>query len=279
MENAELVYQAAVEVLGPPIADVDVKIAAIEEILRLGFIDTDQSQHFFGWLQEQQVLRQCGRVVGPRDTGKSRAAHYYAAGPSGLSGQVVYVKAPSNCSSRTIFSKILKGIHHAASFGKRQDIRPRTAGSLVDFGYQQVIVDNAQHLMREAVADLKDLFDDTRIPIVLVGVADVESRLDGYGLFESFPNLYPFEGLMEEDLRQTLMVIEQDILQLPELSGLAEGALFEALVKGSEGRIGKLVKIVHKATLKSLKRGHGKVDGSILMQSAMRYGQRYKPTV
>jgi DNA transposition AAA+ family ATPase len=43
------------------------------------------------------------------------------------------------------------------------------AGSLELFGIELLIVDNADNLQREALLDLKQLFDESGVPIVLVG--------------------------------------------------------------------------------------------------------------
>lgn len=97
--------------------------------------------------------------------GKTRAALHYR---NEDKKRVSYVKAWSASSSKRLFSQILKDINHAAPTGKRQDLRPRLAGSLELFGLELMIIDNADNLQKEALIDLKQLFEECHVPIVLV---------------------------------------------------------------------------------------------------------------
>ncbi|MEH2373491.1 ATP-binding protein [Nostoc sp.] len=103
--------------------------------------------------------------MGPRNVGKTRAALHYR---NEDKKRVSYVKAWSASSSKRLFSQILKDINHAAPTGKRQDLRPRLAGSLELFGLELMIIDNADNLQKEALIDLKQLFEECHVPIVLV---------------------------------------------------------------------------------------------------------------
>ncbi|MBD2013741.1 ATP-binding protein [Microcoleus sp. FACHB-53] len=276
MARSQLVTQTPVEVLAPQL-DLTAqlaKAAEIEELFKTGFIPTDRSSDYFKWLDELRFLKQCGRVIGPRDVGKSRASIHYREEDR---KRVSYVRAWSESSSKRLFTQILKDINHAAANGKREDLRPRLAGSLELFGIELVIVDNADNLQREALLDLKQLFDESGVPIVLVGGQEVDSKLDCFDLLTCFPTLFEFEKLNYEDLRKTLRTIELDILALPEASCLTKGTMFETLAISTEARIGILIKILTKAVLHSLKKGFGRVDEGILKNIANRYGMKYVP--
>ena len=80
-----------------------------------------------------------------------------------------------------------------------------------------------------------------------------------------------------EDFQKTLRTIELDILALPQASNLSEGTLFEILATSTQAQMGVLIKILTKAVLHSLKKGHGKVDEAILHNIASRYGKPYIP--
>lgn len=277
MARSQLVTQTPVEVLAPQL-DLTAqlaKAAEIEELFKTGFIPTDRSSDYFKWLDELRFLKQCGRVIGPRDVGKSRASIHYREEDR---KRVSYVRAWSESSSKRLFTQILKDINHAAANGKREDLRPRLAGSLELFGIELVIVDNADNLQREALLDLKQLFDESGVPIVLVGGQELDSKLYGFDLLTCFPTLFEFEQLNYEDFREALRIIECDILALlPEASDLREGTMFETLALSTEARIGILIKILTKAVLHSLKKGFGKVDEGILGKIANRYGMKYVP--
>lgn len=274
MAQPQRVDQAAVEVLAPQldITDLLAKTAVIEELFKTAFIPTDRSSQCFRWLDEQRLLKQCGRIIGPRDVGKSRSSLHYRGEDR---KRVSYVKAWSNSSSKRLFSQILKDINHAAPRGKRQDLRSRLAGCLEPFGIELLLIDNAENLQREAFIDLKQLYEESGVPIQLIGGQDLDSCLHNYDLLTCFPTLFEFDRLDYEDFQKTLDTIELDILALPEASNLAEGTLFEILATTTEARMGVLIKILTKAVLHSLKKGHGKVDEAILENIANRYGRRY----
>jgi DNA transposition AAA+ family ATPase len=276
MARPQLAIQPTVEVLAPQL-DLNAqlaKVVEVEEIFSNCFIPTDRASEYFRWLDELRILKQCGRVIGPRDVGKSRASLYYRDEDK---KRVSYVRAWSASSSKRLFSQILKDIKHAAPMGKRDDLRPRLAGSLELFGFEQVIIDNAENLQKEALLDLKQLFDESHVPIVLIGGQELDKILDDFDLLGNFPTLYEFDRLEENDLRKTLSTIEFDILALPEASNLSEGIIFELLAESTGARIGLLVKILTKAVLHSLKNGFSKVDQNILEKIANRYGRRYLP--
>jgi DNA transposition AAA+ family ATPase len=273
MARSQLATQTTVEVLAPQLDSAAqlAKVAEIEEIFRTAFIPTDRASEYFRWLDELRFLKQCGRVIGPRDVGKSRTSIHYRQEDR---KRVSYVRAWSESSSKRLFTQILKDINHAAANGKREDLRPRLAGSLELFGIELVIVDNADNLQREALLDLKQLFDESNVPIVLVGGKELDTSLEDYDLLTCFPTLFDFDQLDEEDLRKSLRTIEIDILGLPEASRLAEGPMFEILLFSTDTRIGVLIKILTKAVLHSLKKGFLKVDEEILEKIANRHGMK-----
>jgi len=276
MARSQLATQTTVEVLAPQLDSTAqlAKAAEIEEVFRTAFIPTNRTSEYFRWLDELRFLKQCGRVIGPRNVGKSRTSIHYRQEDH---KRVSSVRAWSESSSKRLFTQILKDINHAAANGKREDLRPRLAGSLELFGIELLIVDNADNLQREALLDLKQLFDESGVPIVLVGGQELDSKLHGFDLLTCFPTLFDFERLDYEDFRKTLRTIELDILALPEASCLTEGTMFEILATSTDARIGTLIKILTKAVLHSLKKGFVKVDEGILGKIANRYGMKYVP--
>ncbi len=276
MAQPQLATQPIVEVLAPKL-DIKAQIAKtidIEEIFRTCFITTDRASECFRWLDELRIIKQCGRIIGPRNVGKSRATLHYRDEDK---KRVSYVKAWTESSSKRLFSQILKDINHAAPTGKRQDLRPRLAGSLESFGLELVIIDNADNLQKEALLDLKQLFEECNVPIVLVGGKELDGILEDCDLLTDFPTLYEFERLEYDDFRKTLTTIELDVLSLPEASNLTEGIMFEILAASTQARMGILIKILTKAVLHSLKKGFSRVDENILEKVASRYGTKYIP--
>ena len=151
------------------------------------------------------------------------------------------------------------------------------AGCLKLFGIELLLIDNADNLQREALIDLKQLHEESGVPIVLIGGQDLDNALVNFDLLTCFPTLFEFDALDEEDLKKTLETIEFDILALPQASNLWEGTVFETLAGSTQARMGVLIKILSKTVLHSLKKGHGKVDEAILRNIASRYGKPYIP--
>lgn len=276
MVQSQSAIQVPVEVIAPQLdlTDVLTKTAAIEGLFQTAFIPTDRALQYFRWLDELRLLKQCGRVIGAREVGKSRSSVYYRQEDR---NRVSCVRAWSNSSSKRLFSQILKDINHAAPRGRRQDLRARLAGCLEPFGIELLIIDNADNLQREALIDLKQLYEESGVPIVLIGGQDLDSTLQNFDLLTCFPTLFEFDRLDYEDFQKTLRTIEHDILALPQASNLAEGTLFEILAASTQAHMGSLIKILTKTVLHSLKKGHGKVDETILSNIANRYGKRYIP--
>ena len=276
MTQSELAIHVPVEVMAPTIdlTDLLAKTAAIEELFKTAFIPTDRHSEYSRWLDESRLLKHCGRAIGPRDVGKSRSSIHYRAEDR---KRVSHVTAWSNSSSKRLFTQILKDINHAAWRGKRQDLRSRLAGCLELFGIELLLIDNADNLQREALIDLKQLHEESGVPIVLIGGQDLDTSLQNFDLLTCFPTLFEFDPLNEEDFVKTLETIEFDILALPQASKLSEGNLFEILAGSTQARMGVLIKILSKTVLHSLKKGHGKVDEGILNNIANRYGRKYVP--
>ncbi|MBD2234596.1 AAA family ATPase [Phormidium tenue] len=273
MADSPLAKQVLVEVLAPKfdLQSISNKTAEIEETFRASFIPTEMSSSYFKWLDELRLVKQCGRVIGPRELGKSRSSLNYCEEEK---GQFSYVKAWSNSSSRRLFSQILEDIKHAGYKGNRKALQPRLSGSISIFGIESIIVDNADSLQREALLDLKQLHEETSVPIVLVGSHNLDNIL-GDDLIFSFPSLFEFSPLAEDDFKRTLRTIEVEILNLPEPSNLADGASFETLSLSTGGRMGTLIKVLTKAVLHSLVKGNCRVDESVLENITNFYGQEY----
>jgi DNA transposition AAA+ family ATPase len=276
MAQSELAIHVPVEVLATQldITDLLAKAATIEELFKTAFIPTDRHSEYARWIDELRILKHCGRALGPRDVGKSRSSKHYRDEDR---KRVSHVTAWSNSSSRRLFSQILKDINHAAWRGKPKDLQSRLSGCLEVFGIELLLIDNADNLQKEALIDLKQLHDESGVPIILIGGADLDTSLQNFDLLTCFPTLFEFDPLNEQDLQKTLETIELDILVLPQASNLWEGRLFEILRNSTQSRMGILIEILSKTVLHSLNKGHGSVDEKILSNIANRYGRRYIP--
>ena len=165
MAQSELAIRVPVEVLTTQLdmTDLLAKAATIEELFKTAFIPTDRHSEYARWIDELRILKHCGRAIGPREVGKSRSSVHYQDEDK---KRVAYVKAWSNSSSGRLFSQILKEIKHAAWRGKPKVLQARLAGCLELFGIELLLIDNADNLQREALIDLKQLYEESGVPIV-----------------------------------------------------------------------------------------------------------------
>lgn len=273
MTQSELAIHVPVEVLTPTMDSDDLleKASAIEELLNAVFISTNRHSEYSRWLDELRALKHCGRVIGPKHVGKSRSSEQYR---EEYIKRVSHVHARTNLSSQRLFSQILENIKHAAWEIKRQDLRPRLANSLKLFGIELVLIDDAHFLQKDALLDLEQLHKESGVPIILIGGEDLDDNLENFRLLTCFPTLFEFDVLDEKDFTKTLNAIEK-ILPLSQISNLSTGTLYETLVVNTQARIGILIEIIPKAVLHSVKKGHQKIDETVLDNIVAHHNKKY----
>jgi DNA transposition AAA+ family ATPase len=247
---SDLAPQVIVEVVAS-LADTKAKVSALERIISSGFIPTQVAKTGINWIDERRFLKQCGRLVGPRESGKSRLCEEYE---NRDFDRVIRLKAPTNCSSKKLHRLILEEMNHAAKVRRRDDPRPIVVESVTSLGVEVILVDNAHNLDLEALSDLKDLYDETRVTIIFAGTSDLDISLEKAELLGSFPYSYPLNPLSEDDLKKVLDAIEEKALNLPYKSSLSEGEKFEILTTCTGSLIGRLMKLLPTAILHSIER-------------------------
>ncbi|PSB33676.1 hypothetical protein C7B82_04115 [Stenomitos frigidus ULC18] len=250
MLESNLVSQPIVEILAS-LADTRVKVSALERLLNNGYIPTDAAESAINWMDERRFLKQCGRLVAPRGSGKSRLCEEYEDRDF---DRVIRVKAPTGCSSKQVHRLILKAMNHAAKIRRRDDPRAMVVESVMPFEIEVILIDNAQNLAVEAFSDLKDLYDEKKVTIIFSGTPDLDVSLEQVGLLESFPYSYPLGSLSEADFKKVLDTIEAKALNLPFESKLSEGEKFELLTTCTGSLIGRLMKLLPTAILYSVQK-------------------------
>jgi len=250
MSESSLVSQPIVEVLAS-LTDTRTKVAALERLLSDGYVPTETGESGIKWIDERRFLKQCGRLVGPRGSGKSRLCEEYE---NRDFDRVIRVKAHTNCSSRKVHRLILKAMNHAAKIRRRDDPRPQVVESVEPLGIEVILIDNAHNLEIDAFSDLKDLYDEKKVTIIFSGTANLNVSLDNADLLESFPYSFSLGSLPDNDFRKILNTLEEKALNLPFQSQLSEGEKFEILIKCTGGFIGRLIKLLPTAILYSVQK-------------------------
>jgi hypothetical protein len=135
------------------------------------------------------------------------------------------------------------------------------------------LTDRNSRLVLKIVSDwLKNLLNQTKVPIVLVGMPGCESVLDAKGneqlkrRFSNREQIEPFswQGPKEsEEFRQLLKKIE-DELPLLENSNLADLATAFLIYQATDGVINFVMKLLRRAARMAIERGLNRLDHPIL---------------
>jgi hypothetical protein len=139
---SDLVPQPLVEIVAS-LADTKAKVSALERLISSGYIPTQVAETGLNWIDERRFLKQCGRLVGPRESGKSRLCEEYE---NRDFDRVIRLKASTNCSSKKLHQLILKAMNHAAKVRRRDDPRPVVVESVTSLGVEVILIDNAHNL-------------------------------------------------------------------------------------------------------------------------------------
>jgi len=108
--------------------------------------------------------------------------------------------------------------------------------------------------------------------VVLVGT----DRLDAVikrdeQVYNRFRAHRRFGKLAGVEFKKTVAIWEEKVLKLPIASNLTSSAIIKILVKATEGYIGRLDEILREAAIKSLMKGHKRIDKEVLQEVAREY--------
>ncbi len=259
--------------LEEPTPEIQVEI---ERLSREPYLELDQVKNCHAWMYELVISKMTGLLVGESRCGKTVTckafAHRYNKSRQ-VKGQrtkpVVYIQIPKNCGSRDFFIKILKALNKPAN-GTISDLRERAIDSLAIHQVEMLIVDEANHLKFETFSDVRHIYDEDelKIAVLLVGTT---SRLLAVvkrdeQVVNRFLEQFELDRLEDAQFKQMIQIWERDVLRLPEESKLASGDNLKLLKQVTKKLIGRLDMILRKAAIRSLLRGHKKVDTDVLKQ-------------
>jgi DNA transposition AAA+ family ATPase len=155
--------------------------AEIERLRGREVVMLEQVRKLHDWLEGKRRSRQCCRVVGESRTGKTMACDAYRLRhkPKQEVGKppivpVVYVQPSQDCGARELFGVIIEHLKYKMVKGTVAEIRTRTLQVLKGCQVEMLIIDEADRLKPKTFADVRDIFDNLGISVVLVGT----DRLD-----------------------------------------------------------------------------------------------------
>lgn len=232
------------------------------------------------WLDGKRKAHQSCRIVGESRTGKTIACESYTARnkPTQIGKQtptipVVYMMPPPKCGSGDFFKSFITYMQFRADKeSKISVLRDIVMDKLKECKVEMVIVDEADRLKPETFPEVRDIRDKLGISVVLVGTdrlnAVIKRDEQVYHRFLAVSNFGRLEG---KEFEEMLAIWEAKVIALPVPSNLTKSETHKLLLKVTRGYIGRLDEILREAAIKSLSRGHKRIEFSILQEVAREY--------
>lgn len=239
-------------------------------------------------------------VAGKQGAGKTTLIEWYAGdfpireSPEKLIVPVLVVTVPSPATVKGLASAMLEALGDPASDkGAVSSITLRLKNYIRDCAVELILLDEFQHFddrqsknVLKTISDwLKNLINQTRRPIVLVGMPGCESVLETKGneqlkrRFSSREQIAPFTWDPPDnadEFRQLLKRID-DAMPLLKESHLAEATTAFLIYSATDGVINFVMKLLRWAAKLAIESGSEQIDHSILAQAyEERLAQHFK---
>lgn len=252
-----------------------------QEITRLNrpsILHLEHIKNLHNWLDDKRKSRHSCRIVGESRTGKTVACNAYKLrNKPTQNGQqtpivpVVYIMPPTKCTAKELFKEIIEALRYRAVKGTVSDFRSRAMEVLKACEVEMLIIDEADRLNLDIFSEVRDL-KEQNISVVLVGT----DRLDNVikkdeQIYNRFRSHRRFGKLAGVDFKKTVIIWETKVLKLPVPSNLGRPEMLKILVKATEGYIGRLDELLREAAIKSLSRGHKRIEKKTLQEVAKEY--------
>lgn len=253
--------------------------AEIQRLTNRPNLDLPQVKSLHNWLEVKRQAKQACRVVGDARTGKTVACDNYRLRhkPIQEPGKlpivpVVYIQVPEECSSKELFWNILEYLKYQITKGTVAELRERTMRALKNCGVEMVIIDEADNFKLKTLADVRHIYDELKIPVVLVGTIRLDTLIGRDDRVDKrFKACHRFGKLVGEEFRRTVDIWEKMILKLPVASNLISKSKLELLRESTGGCIGLLDEILRDAGIRSLNKGLPKIDLDTLKEVTTEY--------
>ncbi|QDZ39257.1 AAA family ATPase [Euhalothece natronophila Z-M001] len=253
--------------------------AEIERLRGRSLVQLEQVKKLHDWLEGKRHSRQSCRVVGESRTGKTMSCNAYRLRhkPTQEVGKppsvpVVYIQPPQECPARELFRTIIEHLKYKMVKGTVGEIRSRSLQVLKRCGVEMLIIDEADRLKPKTFADVRDIFDQLGISVVLVETDHLDTVIKrDEQVYNRFRACYRFGKLSGKEFQETVDLWEKKVLQLPVASNLSSKSTLKILGEATGGYIGLLDMILREAAIRALQKGLGKIDKETLEEVAGEY--------
>ncbi|HWS90683.1 MAG TPA: TniB family NTP-binding protein [Pyrinomonadaceae bacterium] len=221
---------------------------------------------------------ECLFIGGPPGAGKTTLLNHYRLGfPSADRGEMIEVpvlcgRVPSKATDKNLATTLLMALGDpAAEKGTAFNQTTRLKRFIEQCGVQLIILDEFQHFVDKdswkvlkSVSDwLKNFIDETGIPVVLIGMPYAVEILDAPGneqlqrRFAVRATLDSFGWDIDEERKEfrSFLKAADDRLPLNECSNLADPLIAFRFYCATNGRVGKIMKVLRKAVELALDQG------------------------
>ena len=257
----------------------DKLLAEIERLNSKDVVELKQLEVLHQWLEGKRQAKQSCRVVGESRTGKTFACDSYRLRHKPIQEvgrppivPVVYIQIPQECGAKDLFKAIIEHLKYQMTKGTVAEIRDRMLRVLKSCGVEMLIIDEADRLKPKTFAEVRDIFDNLNIAVVLVGT----DRLDAVikkdeQVYNRFRACHRFGKLSGDDFVDVVSIWEQNILKLPVASNLTGKRMMKILGEATGGYVGLPDMILREAAIRALKKGLSKIDLATLKEVAGEY--------
>lgn len=194
-------------------------------------------------------ISKIGLIYGEAGLGKTKTAQYLA-----IKYDAVYVRAVNTMTPKWLMEEIAKELDEIPRFFTA-DIFRQCVNNLRQ-NSQIIIVDEIDYLLKDfkTIEILRDLHDETDIPIILVGMDLAKHKLKKYThLYDRISEIYHFTEFDFKDIRQ----ITEELSDVE----ITDGAIRVILSKATRFR--QIVQIIDEFEQAAQANGLTKIDESI----------------
>lgn len=168
------------------------------------FVRNSQHDKYVKWLDNLKLFHCCAVVIGQRGAGKSASTIYYREEKGGFRYEktVAYIKLWAKSNSAQVFSQIYESVCNIEWTGRSKLKQDEVVKRIRSIGIKLLIVDNAENLTRDALLDIRHLYEEAEISIVLIGTENLNKILKKHDLQVYFSRNFQFAYWKNPEIEQ-----------------------------------------------------------------------------